>query len=120
MDQTSNLFKKALMTLDATGAQYRIIMPDGTHYGTLPYVEPKPEKAKRRSLKHPYGTLRKHYLPFLENIQPGECREVPCGPFLVADLAGAISSYFCATIGNGAAVVARNNEKKLVEVLRVK
>lgn len=119
MDQHSTLFKRALATLDASGAQYRIIMPDGTHFGTLPYAEPKPEKAKRRSLKHPYGTLRTYYLPFVENIKPNECIEVPGGPFLIADLAGAISSYFCTKLGNGKVTVARNNKKGVVEVLRV-
>lgn len=119
MDQNSTLFKKALAALDASGAQYRIIMPDGTHFGTLPYAEPKPEKVKRRSLKHPYGTLRSHYLPFVENIKPGECIDVPCGPFLLADLQGAISSHFCTKLGNGKVTVARNRDRKCVEVLRV-
>lgn len=119
MDHTNRLFKKALATLDAAGAQYRIIMPDGNSFGTLPYSEPKPEKAKRRSLKHPYGALRTYYLPFVEGIKPNQCVEVPRGPFLVADLAGAISSYFCTKLGNGKVTVARNHKKGVVEVLRV-
>jgi hypothetical protein len=119
MDQNSTLFKKALNIINASGAQYRIIMPDGTHFGTLPYAEPKPEKAPRRKLKHPYGALRAHYLPFVADIKPGECIDVPCGPFTVADMQGAISSYFCAKLGNGKVTVARNRERKCVEVLRV-
>ena len=120
MDQNSATFKKALAAINASGAQYRIIMPDGTHFGTLPYAEPKPERKGRRGpLKHPYGTLRTYYTPFVKDIQPNQCIEVPCGPFLIGELAGAISSYFCATLGNGKVTVARNRKKNCVEVLRI-
>lgn len=118
MDQSSVLFKKALAALDASGAKYRIIMPDGTHYGTLPYSEPKPEKSKRK-LRHPYGALKAHYLPYVGEIQPGQCIDVPCGPFLPGPLMSGISAHFCHVLGNGKVTVAGNKDRNCVEVLRV-
>lgn len=118
MDQHSTIFKKALAALDAAGAQYRIIMPDGTHFGTLPYAQPQPER-KRRNLRHPYGALKAHYLPYLKDIQPGQCIDVPCGPFLPGPLMSGISAHFCHTLGNGKVTVAGNKERKCIEVLRV-
>lgn len=118
MDHNSVLFKKALATLDAAGAQYRIIMPDGTSMGTLQVVAAEPPK-KRRKLTHPYGTLKKHYLPFCGDIQPGQCIDVPCGPFMPLQLVSAISAHFCHVLGNGKVTVAQNKERGVIEVLRV-
>jgi len=118
MDNNSVMLKKALATLNASGAQYRIIMPDGTHYGTLPYAEPKPERRKRQ-LRHPYGVMRAYYLPIVGDIQVDQCIDVPFGNFLPGPLSSGISAHFCHSLGKGKVTVAINRDKKCVEVLRV-
>jgi hypothetical protein len=118
MDSKSSLFLKALAVIDACGAQYRIIMPDGTHHGTLPYATPQPEK-KKRQLRHPYGALKAHYMPYVGDIQPGECRDVPWGAFLPGPLMSGISAWGCHEWGNGKVMVATNKTKKCIEVLRL-
>jgi hypothetical protein len=118
MDHTSTIFQKALAVVAASGAQYRIIMPDGTHYGTLPYEQPKPERTKRK-LRHPYGALKAYYLPYVKDLQPGGFAEVPWGSFLPGPLTSAISAYFCHSIGNGKVITSINRGKKCIEVARI-
>lgn len=118
MDTNSIIFQKALAVIKASGAQYRIVMPSGEQFGDLPIAAPEPER-KRRKLRHPYGVLKAHYLPYVKDIQPGQCIDVPCGPFLPGPLMSGISAHFCHTLGNGKVMVAGNKDKKCVEVLRV-
>ena len=118
MDTTSIIFQKALAVIKASGAQYRIVMPSGEQFGDLPIAEPKPEKV-RRKLRHPYGALKAHYLPYVKDIQPGQCIDVPCGPFLPGPLMSGISAWGCHEWGNGKIVVATNRAKKCIEVMRV-
>lgn len=117
MDHTSNIFQKALAVIKASGAQYRIVMPDGTHYGTLPYTAPQPEK-KRRNLRHPYGALKGHYFPYVKDLQPGGYVEVPWGAFLPGPLMSAISAWGCHLWGTGKIITAINRDKKCIEVMR--
>lgn len=115
MDHNSSLFQKALATIKASGAQFRIILPDGTQYGNLEVRGPKP---KKRNLKHPYGALKAHYFPFVKDLQPGGFVEVPWGAFLPGPLMSGISAWGCHTWGNGKITVAVNRDRKCIEVLR--
>jgi hypothetical protein len=118
MDTNSIIFLKALAVIKASGAKFRIIMPSGEQFGDLPVAAPEPER-KRRKLRHPYGVLKAYYLPFVQDIQPGQCIDVPYGMFLPGPLMSGISAHFCHLLGNGKVMVASNKDKKCVEVLRV-
>ena len=118
MDSTSVIFQKALAVIKASGAEFRIILPSGEQFGTLAVAAPQPEK-KRRKLRHPYGALKAHYMPFVGDIKPNECRDVPWGAFLPGPLMSGISAWGCHEWGNGKIVVATNKAKKCIEVMRV-
>lgn len=113
---SSSIFQKALQVIKQSGAKFRIIMPSGEQFGDLPVVT-EPEK-KKRQLRHPYGALKQHYLPYIKELQPGGYAEVPFGAFLGGPLSSAISAHGCHVWGNGQMIVSVNKDKKVVEVMR--
>lgn len=67
---SSNLFNKALSILGAmerTGVMFKVVMPDGTHFGNLPY-EAKEKNATRRKR----GTFSEYIDPFLSTLDVGD------------------------------------------------
>ena len=115
----SVIFKRSLAALKASGAQYIVVMPDGTTYleGNLQLAS-QDKKGKRSKGKYSYGTLSEHYKPLIQKLQKGEMTEVPFGSFppeiLRSSLTGAINNSW----GKNSAVTAVNHTKKVIEVLR--
>lgn len=75
---------KALPLLRASGAQFKIIEPDGTEHGTL--VVASPVEAKRRANLHPRGTFSTHFKPLVEKVAVGESIVVPYVAHLQSEL----------------------------------
>ena len=117
----SVIFERSLAALKATGAKYIVVMPDGTTYsqGDLKLEIPKPEKKRKRGLEHPIGTITKHYMPYINELQPGEMVEIPYDKFRPEVLVSGISSRAVGMWGKGSTMTAQNPAKKVVEVLRV-
>lgn len=61
--------------LRSAGTPYAIQMPDGVTRGSLPVQRP-PEKLKRQR-RVASGFWRQHYLPHLENLEPGGLAVIP-------------------------------------------
>lgn len=116
---TSAIVERSIIALRASRAKFIVVMPDGETIveGDLKLEEPK-LKRKRQKSDFPHGTLTAHYMPYLQNLQPGQMVEVPFGNFPPAVLAGSISSRVCQLWGRKTAMTAQNAEKKVVEVLR--
>lgn len=104
---------RAMRMLDAAGAEYAIEFA-GQTYGTLK-VAPKP----KRAAIYPRGATRAHYLPLMENLQPGESVIVPSNGFDLSVLAKNISAYAANTWGRGECMTVTNRDRDCIEVLRL-
>lgn len=109
---------RALTLLRAASAKYKIILPDGTEYGTLE-VKPKKPERKRRATKHPFGEQRAYLAKYLPGLLAGESVKVPVDKYDIEALQSGISAYGVKTWGNGNAITARDKDGQYVEVLRV-
>mgnify|MGYP003654386912 CR=1 FL=1 len=68
--------ERAVKLLNATGAKYKVIAPDGTEYGTLVAVDPAKVRT-RRPLTLPLGSISNHVRPHIERLKVGEVAEIP-------------------------------------------
>lgn len=109
---------RALTLLRAASAKYKIVLPDGTEYGTLEVAAPKPAR-KKRPTKFPFGEQRAYLARFLPGLMPGESVKVPVDKYDIESLQSGISAYGVKMWGNGNAITARDKEGQYVEVLRV-
>ena len=114
----SAIVERSIHALRAMRAKFIIVMPDGETIveGDLKLEEPK--LGRRRNPDVPHGALTAHYMPYLQNMKPGDMVEIPYGNFMPAVLAGSISSRVCQMWGRKTTMTAQNSEKKVVEVLR--
>ena len=76
-------------------------------------------KLKKRQFTHPYGTLKKYYLPFIERLQPGESASVPIAEFEFTEIQHGLTSTASALWGNGTYMTSRNVEGKCVDIIRI-
>lgn len=112
---------RARVLLKAAGVEYIIVTPEGVQHvhGEL-VLAPKKESHKSRGIKkYDYTGI---YKPVFATMQAGDVREfsVPIGaPIVLSDLAKALSGAAVHAWGAGNAIVSSNNEKQVVEVLRV-
>ena len=115
----SAIVERSIIALRASKAKFIIVMPDGETIveGDLKLEEPKLKRRRQKS-DFPIGALTAHYMPYLQNMRPGDMVEVPYGSFPPAILAGSISSRVCQMWGRKTTMTAQNAEKKVIEVLR--
>lgn len=111
----NSAISRAVKMLDASGAKYRIVTPDGEEIGDL-YAAPI---NKRKLLRddRPYGALAAHMRPYLANVKPGEVVRIPYSGFDREHLRGAVAAHLSNTWGAGTYVTTLTDMN--VEVLRV-
>jgi len=116
----SVILQRSLAALKATGAKYIIVMPDGTVHTQGDLKLASEEKPKRkRCVDHPYGTITAYYMPYINDLEPGNIVEIPFDRFKPEVLISGISSRAVTWWGKGSVVTAQNKQKKVVEVMRV-
>lgn len=106
---------RALTLLDAIGAKYAIISPDGTRFGDLSIADDKPEDTRTYSFKELGAYVRDQFI--LHNV--GDVAIIPIDKFDIDELQSAISSHAVKTGGKGSYTTCRSKDKKSIEVLRV-
>jgi len=116
-----NALEKLLNVLNAMGAQYKIILSDGTSYGELEAKEPKKKKPKSpNEAGHRYrrGETLAYYMPFLEAMQPGAAEAIPFDRFHPPTLAQNVNSMAHNMWGSGNYSAVRNDALGTVDVFR--
>lgn len=108
--------QRAMKMLDAVNAQYGIIYND-EKYGSLVVYDT--QQRKRNWVKYPRGATRKHYLPYLENMRPGDEVEIPNGGFDIRTLSSNASAACVHMWGKGSHITKRNDANGTVKVLRL-
>ena len=111
---------KLIKALDGAEASYKIILPDGTEYGTL---ETKPVKVKKpkgtRASPYPRGELKAYVEPFLADIAVGGVAVIPYDKYPGPLLAARCYSAGFDAWGKGNCMGTRNDKTQTVEVMRL-
>lgn len=113
----------ALAQLQAIKCAYKIITPAQKELVHDPdgVLEKKVRKNPRR-LNRPYnhGDLSKHYIPFVEKLAVGEVAKVPYTDSIpCAALQSSLCAWMSKRWGNSSYTTLKNNQEKVLEVLRV-
>ena len=109
---------KLLTLLKGAGASYDILLPNGDR---LQHGIVSVPSAAGVSTGHRYkrGETPAYFLPFIKDLKPGQAAEVPFDRFHPPTLTSNIGSHAFAMWGKGNYTVARDNERKVVELLRM-
>jgi len=111
---------RLINALNGAGADYKIILPDGTEYGTL---ETKPvKKAKPKSSRaspYPRGELSGYIAPFLADLPVGGVTTIPYDKYPGTLLAARCYSAGFDSWGKGNCMGSRNDKEKVIEIMRL-
>lgn len=88
-----NAIDRAIKVIAAAGCRFKVIEPDGSEHGELQVIPPKQGK---RVFRHPHGTMHRHYLPHMRDVQPNDAALVPFGPFVEQADRESLRSSLCA------------------------
>jgi hypothetical protein len=109
--------ERALKMLKACGAEYKVVLPNGTQYGELTQDNTSGHHRRTRG-DRPYGALSSHIKPYiLQDTQPGDVITIPTDGFTPTHVRGAVTAYLSSRWGAGSYTTAITD--KAVEVLRV-
>lgn len=115
-----NTIQRTANMMDKNGIQYKIIMPDGTEYGSLVTAPQgltnggKPRQRKGAIYGH--GVLADHIAPYMDNLQSGEVAVIPLNGYDVTSVASAVSGRAHNKWGNGTYTTHRT--PTAVEIMR--
>jgi hypothetical protein len=114
--------KKALFSLVAmlqkSGAQFKIILDDGTEYGELE-VQVKKICTRKPSLL-PRGTLTTFFTPYVSALEVGDVSAIPLSGLDGESLRSSLSSWIHAHWGASGGTTILNKTTNSLEVLRLK
>lgn len=99
--------------LETLGCQFKIVMDDGTEFGTLEVSAPKQTREYNRYVN------ATNYKELLKDIKPGESVFVPAGTAPIDGVQSVCSSFMIQQFGKGTYMTAQNADRNGVEVLRL-
>ena len=107
--------KKAIVLLNAIGAQYAIIDLDGNKHGSLEITEPR----KRKSSGYERGELTNYCRTYFKEVLVGDVQIFPIGNYPIEVMQRTLSSYICKQYGNGTHTTCIRKDRKSIEILRI-
>jgi hypothetical protein len=120
LDIQKTAIAKLIKALDGVEASYKIILPDGTEYGTLETKPVKKTKPKgTRASPYPRGELKAYIEPFLADLAVGGVVAIPYDKYPGSLLAARCYSAGFDSWGKGNCMGSRNDKTKTVEVMRL-
>ena len=111
--------------LNNMGVQFAIVEPDGTAHGNG-VLEEKKGRTRIGSILA-YGAMTAYIGPLIEDMKPGQVREIPCPDFMPTDwepirrvrhLQKSVTSYCSNHWGNKSYMTTVDEVQLTVEVLR--
>jgi len=104
--------------LKSAGASYDILLPDGVRlqHGSVSKTADTNAPSGHRYRR---GETPAYFLPLIKDLKPGEAVEIPFDRFHPYTLASNIGSHAFAMWGKGNYTSSRDNERKVVELLRM-
>lgn len=107
---------QAISLLTALGARYGIVLPSGVMFGEK-LEEPIPKGRTRRSPKLPPGTLTNHFLPYVRDLQPGQCAEIPLNGY-GRNLQNALTGWASHHWGTGNYMTSQDKASQTLTIIR--
>lgn len=104
----------AIKLLNAIGAKYAIVDSDLKKHGDLEVIT----KKKRQPAKYPYGVIRQHVAPYLDNLKVNETAQIPAAPYDIDTVYGSASSTASVMWGPKSHRVGKSADKKFVLITR--
>lgn len=110
----------ATRNLRQIGCAFKIVDADGNTFEHDVNRVIEPAKAKRQNNKYNYGQVRKTYMPFIKDLQPGDVALVPFDTVVapIATQSGACA-WMSENWGVGTYTTHMNRDKNVVEILRL-
>ncbi len=112
-------FDKALKLINSLPVQYKIIDDDGNEYGELEVKIIKRTKKPRSERQFKFGEQKAYYLPYIKDMQVGDIAIIPFDKYVGEHLRGGVAAWACKYWGTGSHVSTCNQEKQIIEVLRI-
>lgn len=110
------LLTKATTVLAGMGCSYTITLPGGEVLTHGVVVPEKPDKPKRQRT-YPYGAVRNHVRPYVDNLKLGDSVLIPFGDFDPGILQSNVSGHLSNKLGNGTYMTTLRYDLNAVEVL---
>lgn len=115
---TKILCSRVESAVSKAGGALKIILPDGTEYGSLEVVVKKP-RAKRRTIDRNGFNVKDFVATNLRNLEVGDVAVIPTPKCMtIVELQSAVASFAHNSMGPGALTTHRNG--KVLEAMRVK
>lgn len=110
----------ATRNLRQIGCAFKIVDEDGNVFEHDVERVISPAKEKRQANKYNYGQVRRTYLEYIKNLQPGEVALIPFDTVVapVATQSGACA-WMAENWGAGTYTTHMNRDKNVVEILRL-
>ena len=113
----------AMSRLKAVGCAFKIVTPVNSEIIHDPnkVLDKRKQTVNRADLPYAYGDLKRHYLPYIENLQVGQVAQIPYSESLpYTALQSSLAAYLSKEWGNGSYTTATNKSTQMLEVLRIK
>lgn len=110
-------FTRLISVLSSIKAEYKIILPDGTEYGTLEVSKKGADKPAKVRL-YPHGDRSNYMNAILGGMSPGDVISIPTDVYPIEILAQAAATQAHRLWGKGNSICRRSSDKTSVEVMR--
>lgn len=111
----------AVARLKAIDCAFKIITPLGEEIVHDPkHLFDKRKRPDRSNFTYEYGALKKHYLPYVENVKVGGVAEIPFTDDMpAAAIQSSLTAHLTNEWGKGNYTTATNRKTGMLEVLRL-
>ena len=112
----------AIARLKAVDCAFKILTPVGDEIIHDPkhLLEKRKHKVDRSNLPYAYGDLKRHYMPYIQNVKVGDVVEIPYTDTLpYAAIQSSLSAHLTDVWGKGNYTTTTNKNTKMLEVLRL-
>lgn len=115
---TAKAIAQAMHILRATKCSFKIATAEGTIFSEGFAEE---THSRKKNPNRPYGLIASHFKPLIKDMKIGEVVEVPWHQQIREDdLQSAMTAWMTSTWGKGTYTTQKNDNKKVIEVLRYK
>ena len=81
MSVQNTAINRAIALLNAAGAKYKVIAPDGTEHGELVIATEPPKKPRKMNREFAWGERTAYVRAHIETMKPGDVKVIPYGPY---------------------------------------
>ena len=107
---------KLVKLLEGADAKFKIVLSDGTEFGTL---EVAPLRTRKRAPLYPYGSVRNQFKSAVDNLDVGKAAIIDVAGFDIARVASNITAYTNVKWGAGSIATKSLRAQNKIQVVRL-